>query len=225
MRADSETGKTLSTLIDDIVNCYGDGKGPFCPDRARIADADANLESLGLGHSALGVGKLAKAGPPERVIALVESARSGDSASFDAAMRYLALRLFGLNDVPQELVALGADKLLGKVDRPPRRKATAQGLSVRDLAVYLAVEYAITLGETAASAYEAVAREMRNRRFHPNSAKSVKRVHLATRKFSADDLTLHHLALIRSIHVFPNGFIFGPAAEAFDRLAGKEGHD
>lgn len=178
---------------------FGDASGPFSTSRARVIEADAELECRGLGHTALGFGINATAGDPKKLSELTADAENGDPAAFEAAMRYVGNRLFQIDEFPLQLSLLASKVLLGIAHRPPKRKAKDSGLSARNVAVFALVEIAKLHGSiTTERAFSIVADTIRRSGKNPNNAQTVKRVYLETRARLRRETSVHDLAVLAS---------------------------
>lgn len=195
--------QAIDLCIEASVEFFGGSNGAFSPSLARTIGADAELQRRGLGVAQLGLGIHQKAGHPDKLQQLAHDAASGDAQAFEAAMRYVALRLFHMPELPSELAALAANVLTGRTPRPPMRRAKESGLSGRNIAVYALVEICTFQGVTASQGYQLVADAIRKKGWNPNSSLTVKKVHLATRKAIPHGLTVHEAMTLASFPFLP----------------------
>lgn len=200
-------------LVSESMAFFGDDSGGFSSRRSKAIEADRTLEERGLGFTALGFGKNHKSGDTEKLAALVADAEAGDSLAFEAAMRYISLRLFQIPEFPTRLAWLACGVLSGQTKRPRIRKATQKGLSARNLAVFAIVDFFKERNVTLEEAYEIVAKALLNKGLNPNNAKTVKKAHLEARRYIAGGLTPHDLAVCVSFPFLPQSLL-GPMEKA-----------
>lgn len=113
----------------------------------------------------------------------VDLARDGDPLAFAAVMNSASELLREEVELPADLAILIADYLDGKIFRPSRKKPKNSGNLIRDGMIYGAIEALRNVhGLTYQSAYLRVADYLRKAKMKPNTAQSVKEIHLAQRR-------------------------------------------